>query len=335
MNRVWVRLQGGPIIVFCLSLALAAVFGLLADQPVAEAQGGPEDHSGQFCAECHLDYAASWQRGAHSIAYTRDTFQAAWADFNNDPTCLECHTTGYNLHDNTYLIENVTCEACHGTTPADHPPADFVVNTAPSACRNCHTGTFAEWRRSAHAFTEEMGALGCATCHNPHGQNLRFDSVDALCLNCHQTVPNNYVHLTHNSVDFGDLEVNCASCHMYRAQGLGDGTRDDVVSHQIPNHTMQVETTPCTACHEALSQTGEFERLIDIDAAIAEERDSLRAQVTELQTALDTASVQKQETGINYIQLTQGLIVGLGLGLTAAWVLLRRDGSSSNTGKKS
>jgi hypothetical protein len=122
---------------------------------------------------------------------------------------------------------------------------------------------------------------------------------------------------------------------MYRAQGLGDGTRDDVVSHQIPNHTMQVETTPCTACHEALSQTGEFERLIDIDAAIAEERDSLRAQVTELQTALDTVSVQKQEAGINYIQLTQGLIVGLGLGLTAAWVLLRRDGSNSNTGKKS
>ncbi len=117
-------------------------------------------------------------------------------------------------------------------------------------------------------------------------------------------MPNKYVHLTHNSVDFGDLEVNCASCHMYRAQGLGDGTRMDVVSHQIPNHTMQVERRLAPPARGPVAdrrvRAADRHRRRD-----REERDSLRAQVTELQTPLDTVSVQKQEAGINYFQLTQ------------------------------
>ena len=339
MKRLWSRFRGGPIMLFCLTLLAAAAYGLLAEHQVARAQppgqGGPEDHTGQSCAECHVDVKSQWETGAHSIAFTRDTFQAAWTDFNNDTSCLDCHTTNYVPPDNTYLSENVVCEACHGLNPADHPPAQFVIDRAPSACRNCHTGTFAEWRRSAHAFTEEMGALGCATCHNPHGQTLRFDEVDQLCLNCHETAPNTYVHLTHNEVDFGDIKITCASCHMYRVQGLGDGTNDDVVAHNIPDHTMQVKTAPCTACHETLSATGNFPILVDVDTQLAEERDRLREQVTELESTIDTLGETQQEAATpNYIQLTQGLIVGLGLGITLVWVFVRRDSGNTKNGNK-
>jgi predicted CXXCH cytochrome family protein len=339
MKHVWQRVQGGPLIVLLIALLAAVAYGFLAEQPTVQAdplgQGGPEDHTGQSCAECHVDYEAAWATGAHSVAFTRESFQEVWTEFENDPECLQCHTTNYVEATHTITAENVTCEACHGENPANHPPAEFVVNRAPSACRNCHTGTFAEWRRSQHFFTEDMGAVGCATCHNPHGQTLRFETVDELCLNCHESAPNTYVHLTHNEVDFGDIEVTCASCHMFRQQGLGDGTNDDVVGHNIPDHTMDVETVPCTTCHEDLSGTGDFPALVDVNTEIAEERDALREEVSTLQNELATIEAEP-EVDSTAIRLTQGLIVGLGIGITITWVLIRREsGSKDNNNRKS
>ncbi|NPV68276.1 MAG: hypothetical protein HPY64_14135 [Anaerolineae bacterium] len=329
MRHTWHRVQGGPLIIFSLTVLLVVLLGLLAGQPVrAEPprQGGPEDHSGQRCADCHLDYKDLWATGAHAIAYERESFQAAWAATNNNPDCLLCHTTNYQPHSGQYLQENVQCEACHGLTPADHPPADFVINRTPSACGNCHTVTFDEWRRSPHAFTEDMGTVACSTCHNPHGQNLRFDTTNQLCLNCHKSAPNTYVHLTHNEVDFANVEVTCGSCHMYRS-------RDDE-QHRIPDHTMTVETVPCTECHEALSIQGNVPLLVDVDTALAEERDRLRVQVAELQAALEEKAETPATTGTNFVQLTQGLIVGLGLGLTLFWVLSRRENNNNGNNRK-
>ena len=325
MKRLWYMVQGGPLIVLaavCIALVLVGVLG--SQQPVL-AQGGPEDHSGQSCAECHVDYKAIWETGAHAIAYDRESFQAVWASTENDPECLTCHTTLYQPHSGEYLAENILCEACHGLNDANHPPATFVINRAPTACGNCHTATFDEWRRSPHAFTDDMGTVACSTCHNPHGQTLRFDTVDALCLNCHQSAPNTYVHLTHNEVEFENVEVTCASCHMYRSP--------DDEHHNIPDHVMSVETVPCTDCHEALSIQGNVPLLVDVDTALAEERDRLRTEVSELEAALEAAESAEPGMGISYVQLTQGLIMGLGLGLTLFWVLGRRDNGNNNQKK--
>lgn len=337
MNRVWNLIKGGPLLFFALVLLTAALVGMLAVEPGAVfAQGdGEEDHSGQSCAECHLDYTAAWETGVHAIAYTRASFQEALAAEENPEACLDCHTTNYMPNTGAYT-ENVVCEACHGLNPADHPPADFVVGTDEQTCGQCHTHTFEEWRRSPHAFTEDMGTVACATCHNPHGQTLRFESSDQLCLNCHEAAPNTYVHLTHNEVSFEnvDVELTCASCHMHRAQGLGDGTMDDIEGHQIPDHTMTVETVPCTDCHEALSLTGEFPILVDVDTVLAEERDALRHEVTELQEALSEAEAEAEENqGISFIQLTQGLIIGLGIGITLTWVLVRRESNNRKSNR--
>jgi hypothetical protein len=110
---------------------------------------------------------------------------------------------------------------------------------------------------------------------------------------------------------------------------------DDPI-HQIPDHVMSVETTPCTACHEALSIQGNVPLLVDVDTALAEERDRLRTQVSELETALEVQA-ETPVAGTSYVQLTQGLIVGVGLGLTLFWVLGRRPGAgngNSNANKK-
>lgn len=331
MKRLWYKVQGGPLIVFATTCLAVILIGVLGNQPTALAgppeQEGPQDHSGQSCAECHVDYNALWETGAHAIAYDRESFQEVWHSTDDNPECLACHTTQYQAHSGEYLVENVHCESCHGLNAADHPPAEFVVNRAPNACGDCHTATFDEWRRSPHAFTDDMGTVACSTCHNPHGQNLRFDTVDALCLNCHESAPNTYVHLTHNEVDFENVEVSCASCHMYRSP--------DDEHHNIPDHVMSVETVPCTDCHEALSIQGNVPLLVDVDTALAEERDELRNQVTELETALEIAELAEPENGMNFVQLTQGLIVGLGLGLTLFWILARRDTNDNAASKKS
>lgn len=336
MKRLWRYIHGGPVIVFVLALLLAAIVGALAGQQPALAapneQGGPNDHAGQSCAECHLDFKAAWESGVHAIAFTRESFQQAWAEFDHDDTCLDCHTTRFEPFSGEYFAENVVCEACHGLNPPDHPPAELVVGTDARMCGQCHTGTFAEWRRSPHAFTDDMGTVACSTCHNPHGQSVRFAETDSLCLNCHRSAPNTYVHLTHNEVEFADVEVTCASCHMYRTQGLGDGTRDDVVGHNIPDHTMSVETAPCTSCHEALA--GQVPVLVEVDTALAEERDELREQVATLEAALETTAEAEAEAGISWVQLTQGLIIGLGIGITVTWVLIRRESAGNGNNRK-
>jgi hypothetical protein len=167
MKHVVTRVLGGPLIALAIAVLVAVLAGLGNTPTPVLAQGGPEDHSSQPCAECHLDYKSLWATGAHAIAYERESFQAEWARNNNDPDCLLCHTTNYQAHDGTYLAENIQCEACHGLNPASHPPAPFIINRAPSACGSCHTATFEEWRRSPHAFTEDMGTVATRPPRTP------------------------------------------------------------------------------------------------------------------------------------------------------------------------
>lgn len=323
------RLIIATMLFISVLLLVSLPAALAQDDTVVDDTGVDEDHSGESCGECHVDYHAAWATGVHSIAYDRASFQDAWATEGNDPACLSCHTTDYRPATGEY-IENIQCEACHGENPANHPPEPIVINTRAEICGDCHESTFDEWEHSLHAFTEDMGAIGCATCHNPHGQTIRFETTDALCLNCHQNNPENtheyaesYVHITHNEIDYEGVEVTCASCHMYN--------REIDELHGLADHTMTVETVPCTDCHEAISLTGASPLLVDIDTALAEERDELRTQVGELETELaELQGSASEPQGTNFVQLTQGLIIGLGVGITLFWVLRRREDSNDD-----
>ena len=332
MRRLSFNNKGKPITLLFILMALGGLV-TQAIPVLGQDETLGQDNSGRSCGECHLDYHDSWASGVHSIAYTRESFQEAWAAEDNDPACLDCHTTGYQPATETYTTENIQCEACHGQNPANHPPEPIVVNTEAGICGDCHTSTFDEWRHSLHAFNEEMGAIGCATCHNPHSQRVRFTEIDDLCLNCHQDNPDNpqhyantYVHVTHNEIQFETIEasvdVTCASCHMHSVH------LDEL--HQLADHTMTVSTKPCTDCHETLSETGQFDTLLDVDLQLAEERDELRMTVDELQTQLAALEETEDQGGPNYVQLTQGIIVGLGLGATVLWVILRRSNGSND-----
>ncbi len=360
MTQIWHRIRGGPLTLLVAALLIASGFSLIATQtPVAaapamqEGEAGEEeaeapapettevpedttegvdapaapaneDHSGQSCGDCHLDYHAVWSEGQHAIAFSNETFQSAWESNENDPACLNCHTTEYEPATESFLRENVECEACHGINPPDHPPEPFIVDTSAEACGDCHVETFDQWESSLHAFTEDMGAVGCATCHNPHGQTIRFETVDLMCLNCHNNEAENlpvfeesFAHQTHQSAIYEDIEVNCASCHLFE-----DNT-DEL--HNIANHSMTVTTAPCTTCHTTLADTSSFEGVADVETAILQERDELEARVGELEAEIVALESDDGNEEVDFVLLTQGLIIGLGLGISVIWVLMRRN----------
>ena len=59
--------------------------------------------------------------------------------------------------------------------------------------------------------------------------------------------------------------------------------------------------------------------------ALAEERNQLRAEVQDLETRLAATQARVSETRTaDYVQLAQGIIIGLGVGIVLVWVLMRR-----------
>lgn len=274
-----------------------------------------------MCSTCHTDIVSSWSSGVHSTAFTRDSFQAAWSDAGQPDECLSCHTTCYNPGSDNCLSENVVCEACHGVYAAGHPSTRLVVQASADMCSDCHVQTFVEWDQSAHAFSEDFGSAGCTTCHTPHGQNIRFEAIDDLCLNCHKAPPQDHIHITHNEVEFEDVEVNCASCHMHLAS-LEDGL------HNLPDHTMVAGTDACNSCHSYLAEIG-FQ-FVDINAAIEAERDSLQATAEALQGELAAAAAAAPTQESDARNLVQGLIAGLGIGITLVLILVRRRNGSED-----
>ncbi|HEX2908523.1 MAG TPA: multiheme c-type cytochrome [Phototrophicaceae bacterium] len=269
------------------------------------------EYKDKNCADCHREQKRAWATGVHSVAYTKDSFQQAWQQVNGDPACLQCHTTNYEPPTGTYLAENVQCEACHGFTPVNHPPEELVIRTDASVCRDCHTATFAEFRQSKHAYPEDREALGCATCHDPHQQKLRFESVDELCLSCHKTAPTNYVHVQHRTMQTDLFSLNCASCHMYNSQ------RDEV--HQLADHKMTVDTIPCSDCHQEMAKTGQFSVLENVTAA--QERNDLRARAAELEVKITEVAPPPANKGL--IQVLQGGLMGLFVGIVGVAVFWR------------
>jgi len=212
-------------------------------QPPDSGSPAPDAPTGtsipRSCSECHVEVAAAWAESLHAQAFVDPVFQERWQEVGNDPACLACHTTGYDPSTGSYTHPGVTCEVCHGLTPPGHPGQPVRISPGPGTCEDCHPTTAAEWRDSPHG----AQYIPCATCHNLHPLQLRFnnDSV-ALCLSCHKQPRNDYVHLTHQ-------EQLCMDCHWLRP------TQEDLLAHFVSGalfptgHTARVETAACVRCH--------------------------------------------------------------------------------------
>jgi hypothetical protein len=301
---------------YFLRLAVILVFGMIGvvlAEASDSAQGNPIQ-APEGCATCHLDVVNAWQAGLHAQAYSDPVFQQAWEAQNKNVTCLACHTTGFVPRTGEYVHEGVTCEACHGPTPADHPPAPMKIDPGVETCADCHATTYAEWQQSAHGQQQ----LACTTCHNPHPQTLRFDSPNTLCLNCHKDAPTDYAHLVHT-------QQQCTDCHWFHA------SKTDLIAHGVSGalfptgHSASVGTAACIDCHEQNTTTTivQQEQQAQQELGLSSAHPILDAQVKieELQAQVKTVDAQGANTSV--LRLAQGFIVGVVLGAVVVFGALR------------
>jgi hypothetical protein len=294
---------------YLLRFLIIIGFGMIG---VVLAEAGPPTQDTtppppESCAECHLDIVAAWEGGTHAQAYSDPIFQSAWQEQANALECLECHTTGFVARTGEYEHEGVTCEACHGQTPAEHPESPVSIDPGVEICADCHTTTFTEWEESEHGNQQ----LACTTCHQPHPQQLRFEEANMLCLNCHdEEARDDYAHLTHT-------DQECVDCHWFHAD-LADLQEHYMSGNLFPTgHAGKVETQSCVSCHEEQTESGVIEQgeeaLAELDLPVST-HPLLQAQVQikELEAEVDT--VQAQGANTSALRMVQGLIIGLVVG---------------------
>lgn len=234
-------------------LLIATLFALLAagvTLMIASAQEGTGSTSQftQDCAVCHTEFATTWQSGAHGQAGSDPVFLTEWTNQGKPGACLVCHTTGYDPATATYKAEGVTCEACHGPAPADHPKSPMPVDRTTDLCGQCHSDTrfgWQDWKVSTHY----QRGMDCTTCHDPHSASLKkvtaalessdpTDEVSQLCINCHQENSMDFPYTSHHQKG-----VSCVDCHVNHLEN------EDRTAHTVPDHSFNANLKSCNTCH--------------------------------------------------------------------------------------
>ncbi len=256
---------------------------------------------GQRCSECHLDVTQAWQDSTHAQAYADPRFQTEWVARGEDPSCLACHTTGFVPRTGTFDHPGVTCEACHGQTPANHPEVPVSVDPGVRVCADCHPTTVDEWEISGHGEQN----IACVACHNPHPQEIRQGDVNTLCLSCHEdNLSGGFAHETH-------MEQECADCHWH----YSEVSEEHFINGSLlpSGHDGVVETQACTDCHVEMDEdftaiANELNEDLPPDHPLLE----ARVRITELEAEVETVDAQGQNAAA--VSLIQGLLVGAAIG---------------------
>jgi predicted CXXCH cytochrome family protein len=258
------------------------------------------------CTACHTEYEMTWENGAHGKAGSDPVFLDEWAKQGKPGACLVCHTTGYDPSTATFKADGVTCEACHGPAPADHPKTPMPVDRSPDLCGRCHSDTrfgWQDWKVSTHY----QRGMDCATCHDPHSASLKKiagplggvkpDDVSALCINCHKEHSMNFPYTIHSQKG-----VTCVDCHVKHIENT------DSTAHQVPDHSFNASLDSCNKCHaQEMHSQG--------SAVSGTSSPAVTAQPTE---AVQLASVTPEPTPVSPIGFSA--LAGL-LGLAGGMVL--------------
>jgi predicted CXXCH cytochrome family protein len=214
------------------ALVLAAALALA--RPAHADDGGGTYVGPEVCKACHQAQSDAWQDAPHADASKVDAFLADWKSLNSPNYCLQCHTTGYDPNTGHYALEGVTCEACHGPFNPEHPQKPMLVQTDPAACGACHKSTFNEWEISQHG----KSGIGCATCHDVHGQTVKTGDASTLCVKCHADQASSVAHASSSGQG-----LTCANCH------IGPLSGEVREGHVKTGHTFEVGTGTCSRCH--------------------------------------------------------------------------------------
>jgi predicted CXXCH cytochrome family protein len=235
-------------------LLIALVFALLAAGvtlvAVQAQEGNPPPKEGSSdCATCHAEFQTTWMSGPHAHATDDPAFVEAWTGQGKPGACLTCHVTGYDADTATWKADGVTCEACHGEAPADHPNSPMPVDYSADTCGQCHSDTrfgWQEWEVSTHY----SRGMDCTVCHDPHSAALKqtvnangqppiYEDASDLCITCHKDHSTDFPYSTHSQQG-----VSCVDCHISELQA------DERIAHTVPDHSFNASLKSCNTCHE-------------------------------------------------------------------------------------
>jgi hypothetical protein len=215
----------------------------------------------QTCNGCHPATYQLWAGTLHSRAL--QTLNAEGMGTN--PTCLVCHTVGYNTsianggYDEQAVarLAGVQCENCHhpGNLHAASPTTQaMVLDTTAASCgvgpNGCHNGahhpTYDEWKGSAHAHLVEDGAVameggssGCNKCHNGLRAVRYLDD------------PANTQGFDYSVAPTDTVAIGCPVCHDPHGNGNPGQLRNAVNDIALPDGTHPAIGSGrlCIACH--------------------------------------------------------------------------------------
>ena len=307
---VWVTFS----LIFAVCLAVGVAVSLAqpasaAPSPAPAFQDGTKFVTSDGCSGCHREIHEAWSGTLHSEAFSSPIFQEDWVKQGSSPSCLECHTTGFDTNTGQYTEEGVACEACHGPLQLGHPENPMPITPDYTLCARCHKTTTDEWQASRHGQIK----LNCEFCHNPHSQEPRAATVNELCSNCHKDTGSSFTHGTH-----ANSGLSCSDCHM------------SAVSHTTSTgglfatgHTFVVGSEACINCHKDTVHTRDtIVSLTGQQTGEAPSADELEKMVSEKEQTIQ--SLEAQNSVRLYTGLIQGSIVGVIVGGVAAWVVSQR-----------
>jgi predicted CXXCH cytochrome family protein len=322
-------------------LSMGLFVGAAWAAPGAQGSSTPQPSTAEEkeCTDCHPDVYAAWMGSSHAHAFDDEEFVRRWESGGEPGECLVCHTTGYQMTTNTFTVEGVQCEACHGKAVEDHPPEVVPVQADTDYCGSCHTTTLGEWRLTGHA----SAGVGCMDCHDPHSQKALFDDADEMCLNCHKEDMGAYLEDLHIQKDIG-----CVDCHalVIPPELLPE---DGIVP---TGHNFTITPATCVACHTDALHAGFSLPGYEQGAKAANGGTTPSTETQPITSGLETSADELAAGGLTTEQriqaleatlasarlssLFQGGIIGLVLGGTTAYFIVRnqrRAGQESESGE--
>ncbi len=301
----------------------------VAPELVASSVHGPSaDSPGLGCLDCHGEdsFPHSGPPPADGRVNT----------INSNSMCTSCHEVhadelNMGLHAQAIANGNTAAAVCTDCHSAHHvQTAEFRPEIMAGVCADCHATVHDQWVISDHA---DIGPLGCATCHDYHAQTLRVgETTTDLCLNCHMdNLPDLFVHETHiTAVQGSDNPVECADCHMVEGDSV-DTALTISTEEGLANHSMLLDATPCNTCHTDLAASGEWDEILSARVSLAAPEDAEADETVDitLEGASEAGTAIIGNTPGDFRFAIQGLLLGLGLGVTFAIVFFTRGRSDA------
>jgi len=296
-------------------LLIAVVFALLAagvTLVAVQAQEGtpPVQEQTLNCANCHTEFQTSWMSGPHGTAISDPVFQEEWVSQGSPGACLICHVTGYDPATATWKADGVTCEACHGEAPADHPKSPMPVDHSTDLCGRCHSDTrfgWQEWKVSTHY----QRGMDCTVCHDPHsaaikqvakasGEPPTFPDASELCITCHNEYSMDFPYSSHHQKG-----ISCVDCHVNHLE------LDERTAHSVPDHSFNASLKSCNTCHsDQMHSPGE---------SVSPETNPADTEITLGEQEVELASVTPEPGPISPVGFAgRAALIGLAAGMVLA-----------------